>query len=351
MAIRDQEFSPPEREEYPPPAPNAENPAPPGEQEFRQEAEEFPPVPAPASGEGGPRRRRRFLLYLGAALLLVWILRGGAARQAPPAPEAAPPAEATPAASAEPSPDPTPEPTPEITEVKAVFLSFSDTWEGAVTFTGQDKILSSTAEIRDAQIDQSIERFEIPREAIERGVWKMDTLEVYPVYTRFREAYEAADDAWPDPELIVTYRFLNENGDEEEASLTVPNSYELGWSARYAAPDADPEWTYPGCFVFSTYESMTPVALSYSRDEPAEPGAFTLWVTVDGRDVTPEEVQMLPRKDPFAAYEDEGPRYYYGNLVIPMPDWAPAHGTAHFTVRQRLLGFDEVWVTEVDVSF
>lgn len=229
-------------------------------------------------------------------------------------------------------------------------MSFSDTLEGAVRFSGRDRILSASLQLWDDQIDQSIGQFEIPGDAIAEGYFQLPTIYVYDLYEQHMEEYEAAGDVWPDPELRLTYRFVNEDGAEEEQTVTVHNYYELGWAARYWDLDADPEWGYPGCFAFSTYESTKPVNVTYSTKDPTERGAITVSIRINGREVPASLVRSEPKEESF-EYGDPNVTYYYGNLILPRPDWAGEHGVAHFTVREYLRGFDEVWVTEKDVEY
>jgi len=359
MDRQDYEFPVPQGQEYSPPR---------SEQEFTPPPAEFSSGWAASTGAAGRRRKKRFWLYAGAALLSAWILVEGTS--VPPSPSTAPFPTAveirptpdtgevrptsevaeTPAPTATPTAIPTASPVPEKPEIRAILISFSDRLEGELSFSGSESILQIRAKLFDPQIGEDIGDFDIPPDAIARGVFRLPMVPLYEIYERYYAAYEQAGSAWPDPELQITALIVNENGDEEEQTLTVPNRYELGWSAQYWAADADPDWGYPDSFAFSTYESEAPVSVTYSRDDPTERGAITVWLTINGRDVPPELVQLKPEEMTF-DFLDVPVTYYYGNLVVPRPDWAGEHGIAHFTIREYLLGFDEIWVTERDVEY
>ena len=335
--------------------------------EFTPPAEEFPAPPdefSSGSGRASPKKRRKRLLTLlaaGAAVLALWPLYTASAPTAAPtqalAPASAPASTSAPAPSPTPSPAPTPEPTPSPTpepvktEVRAVYLSFSDTLEGAVWFTGQENIRSAHIEIADPQIGKTLDKYDVPADAVAAGFYRLPTMEVYPAYTKYRKDYDKKN-AWPDPEIRLSYTYLDETGAETEATLTEPNHYELGMSARYWPKDTDASnpWAYPGRFSVSTYESSEPVAISYSRDDPSAPGEITVWLTIDGRDVDAEHASLDPKEEHYTSGGRDA-AWYYGTVVISVPDWAETHGVAHVTIREHLRGYDEIWVTEKDIEY
>lgn len=355
--------------EFSPPRAELEFNTPPPEQEFTPPAPELTTTPASDAPRPARRRRKRILFYSAAAMLYAATLLGGSHTPKAPQPavsvvtpaevpaetpvpvaESAPAPVETPAPTEAAAPVETPVTTPEPVSLRAVFIAYSDTMEGELRFTGQDRILGVTAQLWDEQIGQAVGGFEIPAEAIAAGSFKLPTLYAYEFYQQYAAEYDALG-AWPDPELRLTYRFLNENGEEEEQTVTVQNQHQLGWATRYWDEDADPEWGYPGCFAFSTYESYVPVSVSYSQADPAAPGEITVWLTLNGQDVPAELVRLEPEEEAWPDAEGETVVFYYGNIVVPRPDWAGEHGVAHFTVRQALEGYDTVWVTERDVEY
>ena len=356
---------------------NSEYSSPP--EERADPGSEFSAPPAEFGAESGAppaarSKKHRALLYAGVVLLLSWrllhptptaevapaaaILANPSAAVSPPAtlaPAAQPTAEATvaptdkPASSATPAPTaaPTATATPEPVEpeASAVFLSFSDTLEGAITFVGQERITEARADIFDPQIGEVVDSFDIPAEDIALGFYRLPSLDTYAIYRRYRQAYDNAQSYYPDPEIRVTYRV-----DDEERTLVVPNSYELGFSTRYWGPEEEGDWAFPDCFVLSTYESTEPVDLVYSQDDPAQRGAICFQLTINGQAVPAQAVRLEPREETYGSGDDTW-TYYYGRAVVPRPDWAGEHGVAHFTVKEYLRGFDSVWVTERDIEF
>jgi len=271
--------------------------------------------------------------------------------EATPTPEivVTPAPEITPSPSPTPSPEPTATPEPEKTEVDAVFVSFSDTLEGTVYLRGQQNILKAFVLVWDDQISVRLWDHNLSHEEIESGVYHLPSLSNGDLYMEHQAEYDAIN-GWPDPELQINYLFRDEDGSERDIQVTRHNSYELGFSTRYYLPEDDSVWAVPDSFVFQTYESDIPINVEYSQDDPAEKGAITVWLTVNGRDVPAELVRNESRQESFDFMGEEF-AYYYGILVAQRPGWAGEHGVAHFTVREYLTGFDEVWVTERDVEY
>ena len=345
-------------------------------EEFKAPAEEYaaPPPEFGAGGASAPVRRRklRTLLAAGAVALALWPLYTGlrapvTPAAAPPAvpevsaapvvpaaeptavPTSAPTAAPTPTPTPAPTPTPTPTPTPEPVkpEAQAVYLSFSDTLEGELRFLGQENIHSAHVRVTDPQIGKTLAEYDVPAEAIAAGYYRLPVTDTSAPYLKFRKEYDKKG-AWPDPVLELSYVCVDENGAETEQTLTVHNSDELGMSARWWPANADKSnpRAYPGCLAVSTYESTEPVAMSYRSGEPETPGEIFVWVTIDGKDVDESLARFDPRSE-----KSGGRTWHYGSVVISLPDWAGEHGTAHFTIRQRLRGFDQVWVTEKDVEY
>lgn len=354
------------RENIPETAPPPEEfPAPGAEYTY---PEEFPVVPT--QERDVPRKGKKSRLWkLAAAAILTGAVVFAAGRNAAriplpaavplpvetasPAATAAPTAKPTPAPTAVPTAEPTPTPTPEPekTEVEAVFISFSDTLEGRIYFRGQQNILKAFALAWDEQIQREVASFEISHEAIERGVFDLPTLETGEIYYANREEYDRVN-AFPDPELQVICLVRNKAGEEEDLTVTVPNSYELGFSTRYYGPDTEEDsFRIPDAFIFHTYESTVPFGVALSDADPTRPGDITVSVTVNGAAVPPDMAEAFVYDEAFELFGEKGPDYYYGCVrVRRSPAW-PEHGTVHFTVREALRGYDTVWVTERDVEY
>ena len=370
---------PPLPEEYASPAEGAR-----GGEEYIAPPEEYPRRPGLPSPAPSRRKRLKALLFTAAALLSGGALLFSAvprqpaaetpppaaaaptavpepARTSEPAPEAthtpSPGPSPTPTASPTPTPTPTPSPTPtpaptpepEKPEAEAFFVSFSDTLEGEIIFRGGESILGAHVTVWDEAIGAALAEYDVPEEAIREGIFRLPTLGTGDLYYAHRKAYDKVN-GFPDPELRLTFRYLDETLNEAENTLTVHNSYELGCSTRYYPSGSDDYGAVPDSFVFRTYESDIPVNVSYSRDDPAVPGAITVWLTIDGREV-PAELVRDESGEENVDFLGSKYTYHYGVLVVPRPDWAGEHGTAVFTVRESLLGFDRVWVTVREIEY
>ncbi len=343
--------------------------------EYAPPAEEFPPVPGPERPSGSRRKSR--LLKLAAAAVMLAVLIGPGSRtfsgpvpapavaaepaQAPgmestAAPAAEPTRAPTPEPSQPPTAAPTPSPAPEKPEAEIICVSFSDTLEGSVFFKGTQDILAARVEIWDSVLDIPCgPDYEISREEIDAGRFDLPTVLMDRIYTENRKAYEDAGAWWPEPEMRLTWSRRNEAGETVEETLVQPNSYELGWSIRYWGPEVEAsEYAAPDTFGLSTYESETPVSIALSDDLPAERGGVTVSVTVNGVKVTPDMVEVYTFKRDLwgeRVDDDSAEGFYYGRVWFRRdPSW-PEHGTAHFTVREYLKGFDYVWVAERDLEY
>lgn len=328
-------------------------------EEFSAPAAEFtaPPEEYAAGGSAPPGRsgRRRRALLAAAAVLALLPLYASLGRAAVPAavPEKPPETTAAPitsvsapsAAASTPSPAPlstptptptsapTPTPTPEPAEpeVQAVYLSFSDTLEGELTFTGQERIAAVHVEVYDAQLDRTLEAYDVPAEAIAAGRYVLPTMETGKVYMKYRRDYDKTN-GWPDPVLRVTWT----DAAQTVAEFTEKNHYGLGLAARYSA----------GEVTVSTYESTAPVTMAYREDDPAAPGEIHVWITIDGRAVESGLARLAPREE-----RSGGTVWYYGTVAAALPDWAGEHGLARVTIREYIEDYDRVWVMEKDVEY
>ena len=348
--------------------------------EFAPPAEEFPPVPAPEGPSGGRRRKSRLLKLAAAAVMLAVLIVPGqrafsgpapvptaiaeptqAPRVEPTAPTTEEPAPSpttapSPTASPTPTPEPTPSPAPEKPEAEIVCMSFSDTLEGSVFFKGTRDILSARVEVWDSVLEIPCGlSYELSREEIDAGRFDLPTIPMDRIYTENRKAYDDAGAWWPEPELRLTWSRRDETGETVEDTMIMPNSYELGWSIRYWGPEVEEsEYAAPDTFGLSTYESETPVSIALSDELPAERGAITVSVTVNGVKVTPEMAEVYAfMRDIWGERvdDDSAEGYYYGRVGFRRdPSW-PEHGTAHFTVREYLRGFDYVWTAERDLEY
>ena len=348
------EFSPPSGTDYPPPPP---------EREF---------TPPGAGGESPPdagrrKRRLRMALYAAAAVLL---LNTYAGRQAPvipsevPSVTARPGGESSPAPSAAPAapsdapsptpsatPEPTPEPTPAEPGCELVFFDFSSAYYGRLQMICPERIEAVRAELWESNLDTLEWSCDLTPQEIAAGVWELPEFDASETYFNHLASYRA-DDSEPALELRVT---LAVSGGEE-LTYTARPSYEQGWSVRYWPEDFKPLWDgqeyYPGCFAVASYEAhdAPPAMAMGGREDAQAQGGIWVSLEIDGVSVSARTARIVTREEPYESASGGGV-FYYTTVVIPRPAEAPLSGTAHFTVYQRLEGYDTVWTSERELQY
>ena len=358
-----EEFPPPGRaREFSAPDPRGEHSPPSPEQEFS------PPGSGGRNDEDPARRKRRLrrALYAAAALVLLMGSYFGrrtaptavpaAVPAATPVPAAAtaapsvPPAAATAAPTPRPTETPTPEPTPAEPGCEIVFFDFSSAHYGSLRLICPERIEAVRAELREVNLDTEEWSAELTPEEIAAGYYELPEFDSAETFFRHLAAYQAGNTE-PELELRVA---VTVSGDEEKLTYAVRPSYEQGWSVRYWPEDYKPLWEgqeyYSGCFAVMSYEAhgAPPVMGMGGYEDAEENGGIRIALELDGAAVPGETARIITREEPV---EGSDGAFYYTAVVIPLPAWAPAAGTAHFTVCQRLTGFDTVWVTEQELAY
>ena len=160
--------------------------------------------------------------------------------------------------------------------------------------------------------------------------------------------------------MNVTVRCESLEG-EKVLEYSVKDSPEQGWGMNYWPDEEEKtEWSWPGTFRLSTYESMIPVSFVYEEPEKVKtrPDGIVMSVSlsIDGRKVLPEECEILDEamEDPLAAYFSPGEpaeTFYYSRVFLKRPDWAPEHGTIRMEVTQQLFGDGSIWTTEEQMEY
>ncbi len=240
------------------------------------------------------------------------------------------------------------------------YIGFSSTKLGAITLENPEAVTSVTAEIREPILDLPVARYDLTAEEIASGRFELPPLESGELYFEHRDEYERLNTFPEEFELHVVMTYDTGDG-EQTVELTRRDEPEQGWAYRYwsESEQAD-EWTYPGTFRFSTYESPFPIALVYDDPEAVQtlPDKIVLSValSIDGRAVSAEDCELVEdvEEDPFADYCDEGeeiPTWYYARLFLKLPDWAPKSGTIHITVVQQLFSDGSLWTSEQDYEY
>lgn len=223
-----------------------------------------------------------------------------------------------------------------------------------------ETVTSVTAEIREPILDLPVASYELTEEEIASGRFELPPLESGDLYFEHMDEYDRLN-TWPEEfELHVVMTYDTGDG-EQTVELTQRDEPEQGWAIRYWSESEQPdEWTYPGTFRFSTYESMIPIALVYDDPEAVQtlPDKIVISValSIDGRAIDAGDCELVEEmeEDPFAAYYGPGeeiPTYYYARLFLKLPDWAPKNGTIHVTVVQQLFSDSSLWTTEQDYEY
>lgn len=348
-------------EEYPPPA-----------AEFTPPPEEFP---APgrqetaAEGEQKRRRWRKRLLYLAAGAVILLLISGRRIAPAPireerpPAPtvqqaEPAPGERASPAASpsaspSEPTAEPTAEPTPEPEpSCEILFYTFSSTNYVRLNFTRPEAFRAAELELREPILDLSVISYSLGPEDIAAGLVELPGQETDALYWEHREEYDALN-ALPEELALHATLVYEKNGEEITETRDLSPSAELGWSLRYwPRSEEASEWAFPGCFVFRTYESYTPISLVLNDPDGVNASTISASFTINGREIDPADIRYETLVDTYkvAGIAVSDP-FQFARFIFPKPDWAPESGTIHVTVVQYLRGYRQVVVMERDVDY
>ena len=112
------------------------------------------------------------------------------------------------------------------------------------------------------------------------------------------------------------------------------------------------DYTFPGCFVFATYESDIPVTLVLGDPDAVKPGTLSVSFSIEGRAVDPAAVEYQSWKEAYTIADiPVSDPFYFTRFVFPKPDWAPESGTLHITVVQYLEGYGRTIVIERDLDF
>ena len=215
-------------------------------------------------------------------------------------------------------------------------------------------------EIREPILDLVVAVYELTPEEIAAGVFTLPSLDSGDVYMAHMQEYDEKG-AFPEElEMHVTLQAQGENG-PETLEYSVKDSPEQGWGMSYW-PDSEEktEWSWPGYFRLSTYESLIPVSFVYDQPEKVQtrPDGIVMSVSlsIDGRAILPEECEILDEsmEDPLAEYFSPGEpaaTFYYSRLLLKRPDWAPEHGTIRMQVTQQLFADGSVWTSEENLAY
>ena len=95
---------------------------------------------------------------------------------------------------------------------------------------------------------------------------------------------------------------------------------------------------------------IDPLIITTDPDHILQPGEIFISITADGETVPEENCYVKRLVD---SYEYEGETYsnYSFILVMKRPDSFPEHGTAHITIREKLIHYDYIREREEDIDY
>ncbi len=395
MARKDNEFFPPGDEFT---APGAEFTPP--EREMAPCCSQFTPLPSeygPVSGlglGGGKKRSKwRFLFYVAALALLLFILfaapklsgspaaqpqpSGGPSLSGSPAPGGAD-ASPTPGAEATPTPTPTPEPTPEPEpepECKPVFVVFSSALKARLAFTKPERFQSVSVELYDRFSETVLDEWEVDLEEIgEDGEYHLPIMDIFTYWSSHPELYGEEMENLPIPVLRTAYVYTDDDGNAVEGNDESSPAHMLGYGGNYVENEGD-YWGKGDAdsFVLATWENADPIRIVVNGDPETEEATLFVTAEVGGVRIEAEDCSVLYTVEHFEfdgeyysyTYTEEYTGgdvevgedemvYYYATLSMHRPKDAPEPGEgakAHITVVQPVEGMDYNWVDEVDLEY
>ncbi len=370
-----EEFRPPEREMAPCCSQYAVPPA------------EYAPVPGLGlwGGDGKKRHKWRFLLYVAAMVLFLFIVfilpklsgetplpTGGPVLSGEPTP--APGSEPTPTASPEPTPEPTPEPEPEP-ECKPVFVVFSSALKARLVFTKPERFQSVSVELYDRFSETVLDEWEVDLEEIdEDGEYHLPIMDIFTYWSSHPELYGEEMENLPIPVLRTAYVYTDDDGNEVEGGDEVTPAHMLGYGGNYVENEGD-YWGKGDAdsFVLATWENADPIRIVVNGDPETEEATLFVTAEVGGVRIEAEDCSVLYTVEHFEfdgeyysyTYTEEYTGgdvevgedemvYYYATLSMHRPKDAPEPGQggkAHITVVQPVEGMDYDWVDEIELEY
>ena len=238
------------------------------------------------------------------------------------------------------------------------FFGFSSRKVGKITLNNAKNVTGVKLEIIEPILGITVAEYDLTAEEIAAGEFTIPAVDSGDAYMAHMADYDKTG-AFPEElELHVTVRYDSAEG-EKTLEYTTKDTPEQGWGVMYWA-DSEPasEWSFPGYFRFSTYESLTPVSLVVNDPSQVTAGpdktVLSVSLSIGGREILPEECDIREEQenDPLAELMGEAnpQKYYYAHLFLKRPDWAPEHGTIHCTVVQQLSD-GTIWTSEKDLAY
>ena len=234
------------------------------------------------------------------------------------------------------------------------FIGFSSRKVGKITLKNAKDVTAVTAVIREPILNVKVKTYELTKKQIAAGEFSIPAIDTGDVYTKNQKKYDKKN-AFPEElELKVTVRYNSAKG-EKKLEYTVKDRQEQGWGMMYwDDKEEKSDWTYPGYFRFSTYESRVPVSLVVDAPEKARTDqkkvVISVSLSIGGRKIPSKDCSVREEHEDVTGAKNKKTRYYYARVFVKRPKWAPKHGTIHQVVVQQLSD-GTVWTTEQDTKY
>ncbi len=266
------------------------------------------------------------------------------------APEQIPPESEPSNAEAEQPAAPTPEPEP-LPDCEPIYFYTHSVSNAIVLLSDPAHTVKAYACIWDEQVSDAIIDHDFTAEEIAAGVWEELAIDTNDFYWKHAEQYEALE-TFVQPTLYVTITYRLDDGTEGTITRTAAPTAEDYVYVDYHDSDLfENEWTFPGCFAASVYDTQTdPLLFTTDPDHELQPGEIFLSVTVNGERIPEENCSVKRLVDSF-EYEGETFTHYSFFYIMRRPDSFPEHGTAHVIVKQKLIHYDYIREWETDIEY
>ena len=329
-----------------------------GAPELPELPDEFNRFPKMAKRKEDRSHLRKVMLLLAVTGLVLLGVLLPVSRIEPPASAEVivPAASATPLTSAgktdEPveTPVPTPEPEP-LPDLEAIYFFTHSVSNAVVVLSDPAHTTSVHVRIWEDQVKDSLLEYDLSAEEIAKGTWEYTGIDMNDFYWNHREEFEAMDYG-VHLVLYATATYRTEDGTEGTVTRTAETTAEDYAYVEYNDSRSEPnDWTFPGCFSARVYDAqIDPVLFTTDPDRELLPGEFFVSVTVNGERI-PEENCWVKRIEDVYEYEGETFYNYSFYFIMQKPDSFPEHGTAHITIRQRLIHSDYIREREEDLDY
>ena len=226
-----------------------------------------------------------------------------------------------------------------------------------------DSVKSVHVELWEPNLELLLAEYDLSEAEIAEGEAELPGFDTAELYFAHMDEYEALY-AEPEVEMRVEMVYDSAEG-EQRVSMTQRSEYELGWTFRYWPEDGeDYEWTRPGWFEFTTYETPMKVSFLFDKTSPLSmtttekngvpevTAAMRVSFSIDGREITEDECEyVLENAGEWETTDGETITFYNAKLYFPRMDWMPEKGTVHVKIEQILTNFSSTWISEKDFEY